>query len=129
VADGVARGSEPLPEDDAALFRGLVLGDDAEQPPAMTDRFRASGLSHLTAVSGQNVAFLLAAVGPLARRRRPIARWAVTVALIGWFVMLTRFEPSIIRAGAMAALSATAFVLGRGRHPARLVCIAGVASL
>ena len=31
----------------------------------MVDRFRASGLSHLTAVSGQNVAFLLAAAGPL----------------------------------------------------------------
>ena len=52
------------PNGEAALFRGLVLGDDAEQPPAMIDRFRASGLSHLTAVSGQNVAFLLAAASP-----------------------------------------------------------------
>jgi competence protein ComEC len=118
------RGSQALPDGDDALFRGLVLGDDADQPPAMIDRFRASGLSHLTAVSGQNVAFMLAAVSPLLRRLRPAARWAVTVAVIGWFVMLTRFEPSIIRAGAMAALSATAFVLGRERHPARLLCIA-----
>src|SRR5262245_45667309 len=43
--------------------------------------------------------------------------------------MLTRFGPSIIRAGAMAALSATAFVLGRERHPARLLCIAVIALL
>src|SRR5262245_26855328 len=43
--------------------------------------------------------------------------------------MLTRFEPSILRAGAMAALSATAFVLGRERHPARLLCIAVIALL
>ena len=95
----------------------------------MIDRFRSSGLSHLTAVSGQNVAFLLAASGPLIRRLRPAARWAVTLALIGWFVVLTRFEPSIIRAGAMAALSATAFVLGQERHPARLLCLAVIALL
>lgn len=125
----LARGSQALPDGDDALFRGLVLGDDAEQPPAMIARFRASGLSHLTAVSGQNVAILLAAMSPLIRRLRPAARWAVTLALIGWFVMLTRFEPSIIRAGAMAALSATAFVLGRERHPARLLCIAVIALL
>ena len=129
VRDLLARGSHALPGGDAALFRGLVLGDDAEQPPEMIDRFRASGLSHLTAVSGQNVAFLLAAAGPLIRRLRPAARWAVTLALIGWFVMLTRFEPSIIRAGAMAALSATAFVLGRERHPTRLLCLAVIALL
>jgi competence protein ComEC len=124
VRDALARGSQALPQGDDALFRGLVLGDDADQPPAMIDRFRASGLSHLTAVSGQNVAFMLAAVGPLLRRLRPSARWAITVALIAWFVMLTRFEPSILRAGAMAALSATAFMLGRERHPTRLLCIA-----
>jgi competence protein ComEC len=129
VRDLLARGSSALPDGDDALFRGLVVGDDAGQPPEMIDRFRASGLSHLTAVSGQNVAFLLATMGPLIRRLRPAARWAVTLALIGWFVMLTRFEPSIIRAGAMAALSATAFVLGRERHPARLLCIAVIALL
>ena len=43
--------------------------------------------------------------------------------------MLTRSEPSIMRAGAMAALSATAFVLGRERHPARLLCIAVIGLL
>ena len=48
----------------------------------------------------------------------------VTVGLIAWFVSLTRFEPSIVRAGAMAALSATAFVLGRERAPARILCLA-----
>jgi hypothetical protein len=56
---------------DGALYRGLVIGDDRDQPRDMIDRFRASGLSHLTAVSGQNVAFVLAACGPLLVRMRP----------------------------------------------------------
>lgn len=122
-------GSQALPEPDSALFRGLVIGDDRDQPAEMIARFRATGLSHLTAVSGQNVAFVLAASGPLLRRLRPLPRWALTLGLIAWFVALTRFEPSIVRAGAMAAISATGFLLGRPRAPARMLAGAVVALL
>lgn len=111
---------------DAALFSGLVIGDDSRQPGWLVSDFRASGLSHLTAVSGQNVAYVLAAAIPLLRRLRPGWRWAATVGLIGWFMALTRFEPSVLRAGVMAMLSATAFVLGRSMHPVRSVSIAVV---
>ncbi len=111
---------------DATLFTGLVIGDDAQQPPWLIDDFRASGLSHLTAVSGQNVSYMLAAALPLLRRLRPWWRWAATVGLIAWFMALTRFEPSVLRAGAMAMLAATAFVLGRQPHPLRLVASAVV---
>jgi competence protein ComEC len=125
----IARGASLLPPDRAALTRGLVIGDDRDEPAAMVERFREAGLSHLTAVSGQNVALLLAAAGPLLRRARPVARWAVTIGLIGWFVVLTRAEPSVLRAGAMAALSATAFVLGRQAEPLRLLALAVTALL
>ncbi len=123
------RGASALPGHDGALFRGLVIGDDTDQPFEMVARFRASGLSHLTAVSGQNVAFVLAAAGPLLRRLRAGPRWVATVGLIGWFVVLTRFEPSIMRAGVMAAISATAFALGHQRAPARLLAITVVGLL
>jgi competence protein ComEC len=124
IRELIERGASVLPADDAALLRGLVVGDDRDQPPAMLDRFRASGLSHLTAVSGQNVAFVLAALGPLLRRLRPAPRWAATVGMIAWFAALTRFEPSILRAGVMAGLSATAYALGRDRGAARLLALA-----
>jgi competence protein ComEC len=120
----IERGSGAIPAPHDALFRGLVMGDDRQQPPSMVQRFRASGLSHLTAVSGQNIAFLLAAAGPVLTRLGPIPRWMATVGLIGWFVVLTRFEPSIIRAGVMACLSATAFVRGSERSALRLLALA-----
>jgi competence protein ComEC len=101
-----------------------VIGDDSREPPAMVDAFRGSGLSHLTAVSGQNVAFLLAAAGLLLRRLRPWWRWAVSVVLIAWFMALTRFEPSVLRAGLMAMLAISAFTLGHRQHPARLLALA-----
>lgn len=127
VRRAIERAGEALPADDGALFRGLVVGDDRDQPRAMIQRFRASGLSHLTAVSGQNVSFLLAACGPLLRRLRPWPRLALTVGLILWFVTLTRFEPSIVRAGAMASLSAVAYATGRQRAPLRILAIAVIA--
>jgi competence protein ComEC len=105
----------------AALFTGLVIGDDGGQPRWMVDEFRAAGLSHLTAVSGQNVAFVIAAATPLLRRLRTWWRWAATVALIAWFMALTRFEPSVVRAGVMAALAATSFAAGGRVSPLRLV--------
>ena len=70
------------------------------------------------------MAFVLAAAGPLLRRARPLPRLVVTLALVGWFVALTRFEPSIVRAGAMAGLASVAFALGHDRAPVRLLAVA-----
>ncbi len=113
--------------DDAALFAGLVIGDDARESQALVAQFRRSGLTHLTAVSGQNVAYVLALAGVVLRRLRTWPRLALTVALVAWFTALTRFEPSVLRAGAMAVLAALAFALGHERSPFRLLCLAVVA--
>ena len=113
--------------DDAALFTGLVVGDDVRQSRDVIDRFRAVGLSHLTAVSGQNVAYTLAMAGLLLRRMRPWWRLGATWGLIAWFVVLTRVEPSVVRAGTMAAIGALAFALGRDRSVPRILAITVIA--
>ena len=125
----IAAGTSSLAVDDAALARGLIIGDDSDQPEEMTARFRLSGLSHLTAVSGQNVALALSIVTPLLHRARPALRLVATLGVIGWFVVLTRAEPSVLRAGMMAALAAVAFALGNEREPPRLLAVAVVVLL
>jgi competence protein ComEC len=102
-----------MPRDDAALFMGLVIGDDRAQPRDMITAFRASGLSHLTAVSGQNVAFVLTVFGSYINRARTWWRLGLTLFLLGWFVVTTRAEPSVLRASMMAAMTAIAFARGR----------------
>lgn len=119
-----AGGAAELPAPDDALFAGLVIGDDRNEPATMVDEFRRSGLSHLTAVSGQNVAYVLAAAAPVLRRLRPWLRWGATITVIAWFVALTRFEPSVLRAGVMAGIAATGFVLGREKPPGRVLALA-----
>lgn len=115
--------------DRGALFRGLVIGDDRDQPIEMLQRFRSGGLSHLTAVSGQNVALILAAATPLIRRLAPRAQIVVSLLVIGWFVLITRSEPSILRAGVMAAIAVVAAARGRKVDPIRVLSLAVVCLL
>lgn len=114
----IARGSARLPPNDGALLLGLVIGDDRAQPREMRESFRQAGLSHLTAVSGQNIAFVLAVFAPFLTRLRPRGRLVVTLAVLGAFTLMTRAEPSVLRAAAMSGLSALVFAAG-GRITAR----------
>ncbi len=100
--EGVAK----MPYNLQALFAGLVIGDDRDQSREMVNQFRASGLSHLCAVSGQNVAYLLAALSPLLHRLRRNSRFIAVLIILAWFVLLTRAEPSVLRAAVMAGLVA-----------------------
>jgi len=110
----LSRGAMALPVRDRALFLGMVIGDDRGQFPVTADDFRAAGLGHLLVVSGQNVAFVLAIVGPLVSRLRPGPRLAVLLALLSMFSLLTRFEPSVLRAVVMAGVSVGATALDLG---------------
>ena len=108
---------------DRALFAGFVLGDPRGQPVWVTDDFRASGLTHLLVVSGQNVAFTLAVVRPLLMRLRRNARFCATLAVLFVFASVTRFEPSVMRAVVMAALASGALSGGRPQRSLRVLAL------
>ena len=109
----IARGATSLPAAEGSLLVGLVIGDDRAQPREMRNQFRAAGLSHLTAVSGQNIAFVLAVFAPVVTRLRPRGRLFATLGVVAAFTLMTRAEPSVLRASAMAALAAVVFACGR----------------
>lgn len=120
----LAQGAASLPADHRALLSGFVLGDDRTEPPVLIDEFRASGLSHLTAVSGENVAFVLAVAAPVLTRLRLRPRLVATIAVVAFFAFLTRFEPSVMRACAMAGLAAWRTYLARPASAPRLLALA-----
>ncbi|MGY1803855.1 ComEC/Rec2 family competence protein [Blastococcus sp. SYSU D00922] len=114
LAASARRVLDPLP---AGLLPGLVVGDTAAMDPVLEDDFRRAGLSHLTAVSGANVAIVLAGVlRPLRRRAvdRRVQAVVAGLALIG-FVVLARPSPSVLRAAAMGAVTLLALASGRSR--------------
>lgn len=129
------RGIDP---DAAALVAGLAVGDESTASPLLVADMRDAGLSHLTAVSGGNVAIVLGAVLLLARWAAlptPARVLLAALALIA-FVIVVRPQPSVLRAAVMGGITIMAFGTGarRAALPALaasvviLVCIAPVLS-
>ena len=123
VRDLVKLGSDSFEFNDQALFTGLVIGDDTRQSETMIDAFRKSGLAHLVAVSGQNVSFVLAALSPLLSRLKNRLRIIATLAVLVWFVLITRVEPSVVRAATMAGLAYLSVAFGRPTRTMRLIAL------
>ncbi len=120
----VLRGTATLPATERGLLAGFLLGDTRGLPTAVLAQFRDAGLSHLLAVSGENVAFVLALAGPLRRRLPRLARLLATLAVLVVFGAMTRWEPSVLRAEAMAAVAVLAVHLGRPTRALRTLAIA-----
>jgi competence protein ComEC len=99
------------------IVLGVVLGEDEGLPADVQDDFRASGLYHLLAVSGQNVAFLAAGVYGLGwlLRLPKVARELVTLAVIAVYVLAVGWQPSVARAAVAGALASLAWLAARPR--------------
>ena len=110
IRDSVAH----RPEAQRALVPALVDGDDAGMPAELTEDFRTTGLTHLTAVSGTNLTLVVGFLLVVARWSGVRGRWLGVVGAAGivGFVMLARTEPSVLRAAAMGTVALIG--LGRG---------------
>lgn len=126
LRDGVGDGGELLGPDRAALYTGLVIGDDRFQHISQQETFRAVGLAHLLAVSGQNVVFALAVASPLLRRIDSRTGFLATLAVLGWFAVATRLEPSVIRATITAGIAAWSMMRGSRATGVRVLSLAVV---
>ncbi|HET8652455.1 MAG TPA: ComEC/Rec2 family competence protein [Gaiellaceae bacterium] len=100
-----------------AVLAGLVLGEDEGLSQSLRDDFRSSGLYHLLAVSGQNVAFVAGGVLVLAWMlgiSRVLAEVGALGA-IGGYVVAVGWQPSVVRAGVAGALASLAWLAARPR--------------
>lgn len=104
---------------DAGLLLGLTIGDERLIPKEVIEDFRETSLSHLTAVSGANVAMVLGALIVILRafgvsKRSQIILGIVTVI---FFAVITRWEPSVLRATVMSLVGLSVFWFGRRTNP------------
>jgi competence protein ComEC len=109
---GLGRG---MPAREGELARGFVLGEDEGIDAATEEDFRRSGLSHLLAVSGENVTLLAllgtAVLGAFGIALRERLLWVL--GLIAVYVPLAGSGPSIQRAAVMGAAGLVATLAGR----------------
>ncbi|MBN1170984.1 MAG: ComEC/Rec2 family competence protein, partial [Micromonosporaceae bacterium] len=114
---GLRKACSTLPSEVAGLLPGLAIGDTEQLDQDLEEDFRATGMTHLCAVSGSNCAIVVGAVLLLARwlRAGPRASAALGgLALVG-FVILVRPSPSVLRAAAMGGLALLALATGRSK--------------
>lgn len=120
-----------LPEPQAGLVKGMVLGDQRGIGKEVQDDFSRSGLSHVVAISGMNMTILAAMFVELfllfGLSRRPavvgagLALWLYT-ALIGW-------PPSAVRAVILSSLFLLAILAGRLNDLPRALALAAAGML
>lgn len=106
------------PQGGSALVAGLAIGDETPMTSELVDEMRLSGLSHLTAVSGGNVAIVVGAVIGIAWLLRLPMALRVMAALIAivFYAIVVHPEPSVLRAGVMGAVVVLSLFVG-GRRP------------
>ncbi|MFE2910392.1 ComEC/Rec2 family competence protein [Kitasatospora indigofera] len=130
LRSGLRSACDGLSADARGLLPGLVVGDISRLPDDLREDFRATDLAHLTAVSGANLAILLAVLlGPPGRAGTPERRGLAALlglslrktALLGTaltlaFVTVCRPDPSVLRAAATGLIGLLALASGRPRH-------------
>ena len=104
---------------EAAVVRGMVLGDRSLIPDELAVAFQRSGVTHVLAISGQHVAILAAVVffGLRLVAVPPNARAGITIMVTWLYIVVAGAPPSALRAGVVATFVLAAKPLGRQVSP------------
>ncbi|MDP2728252.1 MAG: ComEC/Rec2 family competence protein, partial [Dehalococcoidia bacterium] len=120
--------AQALPEPQASLAQGILLGIRSTIPPDLMDAFNRSGTTHIIVISGHNLTllagyFLLAGQALMGRRR---ALWLSLVA-VGLYTLLVGAQPPVLRAAIMAAIFILGSYLGRQSQATIALALAAAA--
>lgn len=123
--------SQGVNEDAAGLVAGLTIGIRDGIGPEATEQMKTLSLTHLVAVSGANLAIVLAAVYFLLAGLGLGRIWRFGLGLVAMlaYVLLVGPESSVIRAGTMALFVMLGLWLGRGSPPLNSLALAVIVLL
>ncbi len=110
--------AEVLPEPQASLAQGIILGKRGTIPASIKADFAHTGTAHLLAISGLHlsiVAGILLSIGIwLFGKRRYTYIW-LALGTIWLYALITGMHPPVVRGAIMASLFFSAELLGRQR--------------
>jgi competence protein ComEC len=105
---------------EAAVVRGMVLGDRSLIPEDLEEDFQRSGITHVLAISGQHVAVLAAVIYIVVLRAFAMpatSRILLTLISIWLYILVAGAPPSAIRAGVVATFVLAARLFGHQVSP------------
>lgn len=112
-----------LPEPQASLGLGFLVGVRTALPETFSDQMGLVGLTHIIAVSGYNLTILVQAVRRIFAKRSAYQSVLFSFILIGGFLLMTGWSPSIMRASIVTGLSLIAWYYGRTFAPLVLILL------
>lgn len=103
-----------LPKEELGILIGMLIGDTALISEDIEESFQKSGITHLLAVSGSNVAYIILATKTVFQKLigRNFANY-VTIFMVILFVLISGASPSVVRAGIMANILILSEILSR----------------
>ncbi len=103
-----------LPEPQAGLTGGVLLGARSALPPDLTRALQIAGLTHIVVVSGFNLTIVAAVLQRLASRRwGPYGSFVVSVAGVLAFTLLVGAGAAVVRSAIMVIVAMFGLLLGR----------------
>ncbi|NDJ60106.1 MAG: DUF4131 domain-containing protein [Chloroflexi bacterium] len=107
---------QALPEPQAGLLTGILLGNERGIAPEVADAFNAVGAAHVIAISGFNMAILSGVIarvlGRLLPGRRRLAA-ALGIGLIAVYTIFVGANAAVVRAAVMSSLLVIAGAIRR----------------
>jgi len=128
IRNSIASSIDRYISSEASLIKALLLGIRRELDPSLVEALRTTGLSHLLALSGLHIGFLVAIlIGLGAILRLPVSGRAL-MAICGIFLYMLIVPPraSTLRAAIMAAMFLSSPVLKRWSPPLNSLAVASL---
>ena len=102
-----------LPESTKDLFLGILIGYDDNLGEDIQEIFRKSSLSHILAVSGAHIVYIIAGIKFLFNKLKISKRITLifTIILLVFFMYITDFSSSVVRASIMGIILLISLIL------------------
>ncbi len=110
-----------LPEPQASLAAGIVIGEKTELPSNITDNFRTTSLTHIIVASGYNLTIIVGVCRTLFKKRSKFQTLVVALVVQILFIGITGLSASMIRAAIVSTLSMLAWYYGRNLKPLLII--------
>lgn len=113
----------------AELGLGYLMGMKTGLPADLVTTLQIVGMTHVVVASGAHLGILTNMAKKLFGKFSKFAGIFAALLMIGFFVMLVGFTPSMTRAGLVASLSLLVGYIGRKFSPLRLISLVGALTL
>lgn len=95
-----------LSKDNSTLLSGLLVGEKKDISEEIRYNFSRSNLAHILAISGTHISYIIIGISFILNQVRSPKKvmHILTILILIFFIFITRFSPSVIRASIMAVI-------------------------